>query len=441
MIDLLSQQRPRSRLLRPRKNGDAHKVTQEPDSTINSNSKDTPKSKHSTTSKLTFTSLLVVALAALLAHLSGASSSDEVFFPPIAANAQYYSEATLDSRNNNNGSSYSGLLHAGVDELKAGLSNGDFSAVDLVRVYLVRSEEVKVKGPGLRAIIETSPVALEQARKLDAERSKGKIRGPLHGIPIVVKDNVATDASLGMNTTAGSYSLLNSIVPGDSPSISTLRKAGAIIVDKANMSVWAQARGLVNQTQGCSPRGGFGTSAYYPGGNPCSSSSGSAVAAASGLAVASVGSQTSRSIIGPASYSNIVGIKPTVGLVSRNGVIPISATQDSAGPFERTVKDVAHLLTSMAQKGRDEGDKATWVQPEKVRKGIDYANAKHFRHKNDRPLAGKRLGYTDEQFFVNATTQNLPKEVTDAYWKSIDTHCNLGAEMGEVTRLRAGNAG
>lgn len=127
--------------------------------------------------------------------------------------------------------------------------------------------------------------------------------------------------------------------------------------------------------------------------------------------------------------------------MSRNGVIPISATQDSAGPFGRTAKDVAHLLTSMAQKGRDEGDKATWVQPEKVRKGIDYANAKHFRHKNDRPLAGKKLGYTDEQFFVNATTQNLPKEVTDAYWKSIDTLCNLGAEMGEVTRLRAGNAG
>lgn len=250
------------------KNGDAHKVTQEPDSTINSNSKDTPKSKHSTTSKLTFISLLVVALAALLAQLSGASSSDEVFFPPIAANAQYYSEATLDSRNNNNGSSYSGLQPAAHRLRHGGLSNGDFSAVDLVRVYLVRIEEVKVKGPGLRAIIETSPVALEQARKLDAERSQGKIRGPLHGIPIVVKDNVATDASLGMNTTAGSYSLLNSIVPGDSPSISTLRKAGAIIVGKANMSVWAQARGLVNQTQGCSPRGGFGTSAYYPGGNP-----------------------------------------------------------------------------------------------------------------------------------------------------------------------------
>ncbi|SOV04110.1 uncharacterized protein UDID_20044 [Ustilago sp. UG-2017a] len=431
MIDLLSQQRPRSRLLRPR--GVIDFVSWDLVKGISHLSMPSPQPRRTEThtklpknltppSTLTFTSLLVVALAALLAQLLGASSSDEVFFPPIAANAQYYSEATLDSRNNNNGSSYSGLQPAAHRLRHGGLSNSDFSAVDLVRVYLVRIEEVKVKGPGLRAIIETSPVALEQARKLDAERSQGKIRGPLHGIPIVVKDNVATDASLGMNTTAGSYSLLNPIVPGDSPSISTLRKAGAIIVGKANMSVWAQARGLVNQTQGCSPRGGF-------------------VAAASGLAVASVGSQTSRSIIGPASYSNIVGIKPTVGLVSRNGVIPISATPDSVGPFGRTVKDVAHLLTSMAQKGRDEGDKATWVQPEKVRKGIDYANAKHFRHKNDRPLAGKRLGYTDEQFFVNATTQNLPKEVTDAYWKPIDTLCNLGAEMGEVTRLRAGNAG
>ncbi|KAJ1033101.1 hypothetical protein NDA16_000379 [Ustilago loliicola] len=388
-------------------------------------------------SKLTFTSLLVVVLATLLAYLSGASSSDEVSFPPISADAQYYSEATLVSRNN--GSSYPDLLNAGVDELKSGLSNGEYSAVELVQAYLARIGEVNINGPGLRAIIETSPVALAEARKLDAERQEGKIRGPLHGIPIIVKDNVATDASLGMNTTAGSYSLLNSIVPGDSPSMTTLRKAGAIILGKANMSVWAQARGLVNQTQGWSPRGGFGTSAYYPDGNPCSSSSGSAVVVAAGLAVASVGSQTSGSIICPASYNNIVGLKPTIGLVSRNGVIPISATQDSAGPFGRTVKDVAHLLTSMAHKGRDEGDEATWTQPEKVSKGIDYANAKHFHHKTDHPLAGKRLGYTGESSFVNSTTQNLPKEVTDAYWQSIDTLRNLGAQMVEVNLDCIGN--
>lgn len=239
---------------------------------------------------------------------------------------------------------YPDLLDASITQLQAGLERGDYTSVDLVKAYLARIEEVNINGPGLRAIIETSPVAIDQAQKLDDERAQGNTRGSLRGIPIVVKDNVATDAKLSMNTTAGSYTLLNSIVPGDSPSIRALRKAGAVILGKANMSVWAQARGLDNQTQGYSPRGGFGTSAYWPAGNPCSSSSGSAVAVAAGLAAASVGSQTSGSIICPASYNNIVGIKPTVGLISRSGVIPISFTQDSAGSFGKTVKDVAMLF-------------------------------------------------------------------------------------------------
>ncbi|CBQ72884.1 related to Amidase family protein [Sporisorium reilianum SRZ2] len=329
---------------------------------------------------------------------------------------------------------YPDLLSASISELQAGLARGEYTSADLVQAYLARIDEVNIHGPGLRAIIETSAVALSEARRLDEERARGKYRGGLHGIPIVVKDNVATDASLGMNTTAGSYTLLNSVVRADSPSVHTLRQAGAVILGKANMSVWAQARGLQNQTQGYSPRGGFGTSAYWPAGNPCSSSSGSAVAVAAGLAAASVGSQTSGSIICPASYNNIVGFKPTVGLISRTGVIPISSTQDSAGPFAKTVHDVAMLLTAMAHHGRDEGDNATWTQPEHVQRGIDYAAAAHFHTRtHPHPLQGLRLGYSGETFFANTTTQGFDDSVLAAYRRSIDVLRELGAEMVEVT--------
>lgn len=393
-------------------------------------------------------SALVLLLALVLTYLQGATSSaistgaagdsDELLsfgiqrgpFSPSA----FYSEDTNRLGNDDDAdASHPDLLEATISELQAGLERGDYNSVDLVQAYLARIDEVNVNGPGLRAIIEISPVALATAQKLDDERATGRTRGPLHGIPIVVKDNVATDASLGMNTTSGSYALLNSIVPGDSPSIRTLRKAGAVILGKANMSVWAQARGMRNQTQGYSPRGGFGTSAYWPAGNPCSSSSGSAVAVAAGLAAASVGSQTSGSIICPASYNNIVGIKPTVGLISRNGIIPISATQDSAGPFARTVKDVAMLLTAMAHHGRDEEDEATWTQPKHVQKGIDYAAAKHFHTKLDRPLQGLRLGFTGETFFANQSIQGFDASVLDAYRKSIQVLREQGAEMVEVT--------
>ncbi|EST05658.1 Amidase [Kalmanozyma brasiliensis GHG001] len=383
-------------------------------------------------------SLLVVLLGVILAYLSGAHSAatgitDELPFSSTDPTS-FYSDTV--KRNHN---STLDLLEATIDELSKGLSSGAFTSVQLVEAYLSRIEEVNIAGPGLRAIIETSPVALSYAAKLDAERAAGRSRGALHGIPIVIKDNVATHPELGMNTTAGSYTLLNSLPSADSPSVQTLRKAGAVILGKANMSVWAQARGLVNQTQGYSPRGGFGTSAYWPAGNPCSSSSGSAVAVAAGLAAASVGSQTSGSIICPASYNNIVGIKPTVGLISRSGVIPISSTQDSAGPFGRTVKDVAHMLTAMAHHGRDEGDNATWTQPARVAKGIDYAAARHFSLSTPR-LDGVRLGYSGETFFANRSVQNFDESVLEAYRQSLEVLRGLGATLVEVTLDSIGNA-
>ncbi len=184
----------------------------------------------------------------------------------------------------------------------------------------------------------------------------------------------------------------------------------------------------------------FGTNAYWPDGNPCSSSSGSAVAVAAGLAVASVGSQTSGSIVCPASYNNIVGLKPSVGLISRSGIVPISATQDSAGPFGKTVKDVAHLLTAMAFRGeRDEGDDATWDRPGAVKEGIDYAAAPHFHRATEKPLKGMRLGYSGEAFFANQTTQGWDDSVQNAYRSSIQTLRKLGAEMVEVTLDCIGN--
>ncbi|SNX84226.1 related to Amidase family protein [Melanopsichium pennsylvanicum] len=391
--------------------------------------------------KLVSSSLVVVLIATLLAYMQGANTASTTKGHEVVIAAPDQSSSLRESNSNAELTAYPDLLDATIDSLQAGLSRGDFTGVDLVSAYLARIEEVNINGPGLRAIIETSPVALSEAAKLDQERIKGKIRGGLHGIPIVIKDNVATNSSLGMNTTAGSYTLLNSIVPYDSPSVTTLRKAGAVILGKANMSVWAQARGLVNQTQAYSPRGGFGTSAYWPGGNPCSSSSGSAVAVAAGLAAASVGSQTSGSIICPASYNNIVGIKPTVGLISRSGVIPISSTQDSVGPFARSVKDVAYLLTAMAYHGKDQADEATWSQPSHVAKGIDYAAAKHFRddYIEDKPLKGMRLGYSGTTFFANQTLQGWDDSVSAAYKNSIQILRDLGAEMVQVTLDCIGN--
>lgn len=389
-----------------------------------------PKDERPTMIKLvTSSSLFVVLCATILVYFQGVSTTfitagDEVAFLPINHTSQYYADATQG---------YPDLLDAGIDELQAGLQRKEYTSVELVQAYLARIEEVDVYGPGLRSVIEISPIAIAEAQRMDDESATGKSRGPLHGIPILVKDNVATDAQLGMNTTAGSYALLNSIVPGDSPSVATLRKAGAVILGKANMSVWAQARGMDKQTQGFSPRGGFGTSAYWPAGNPCSSSSGSAVAVAAGFATASVGSQTSGSIICPASYNNIVGLKPTVGLISRSGIIPISFTHDSAGPFAKTVKDAAHLLTAMAHHGRDEGDNATWFQPPSVATGIDYAAAAHFHTQDPQPLAGMRLGYSGESFFANQTLQKFDDSVAAAYRHSIQVLRELGAEMVEVT--------
>ena len=209
------------------------------------------------------------------------------------------------------------------------------SAVELTKWYLDRIAKLN---PVLHSVIETNPHALLIAVRRDAERLLGRKRGPLHGIPVVVKDNIATDDR--MATTAGSLALVGSRVPRDATIVSRLREAGAIVLGKANLSEWANFRGFA-PFNGWSARGGFTRNPYVLDLDPCGSSSGSGTAAAANLATLAVGTETDGSILCPAGEQCVVGIKPTVGLVSQQGIIPIGASQDTAGPMSRTVHDAA----------------------------------------------------------------------------------------------------
>ncbi|KAF9238055.1 amidase signature domain-containing protein [Melanogaster broomeanus] len=280
------------------------------------------------------------------------------------------------------------LYEAGIAELQQSLEKGHFTSVDLVKAYLAR---------------------IEEAAALDAERKIKGSRSPLHGIPLMLKDNIATLHEEGMNTTAGSYALLGSEVSDDAPVAAKLREAGAIFIAKTNMSEWAHYRG--NVPSGFSGRGGQTLSPYYPNGDAFGSSTGSGVAMAIGLAAGSLGSDTTGSIISPSSRSNIVGIRPTVGLASRTRVIPISSTQDTTGPMCRSVADAALLLSFIA--GKDESDEATKDQPEIP----DYTQA---LDKN--VLMSKTLG----------VPRNLIKEdplAEEEFNKALDTLRSLGAKI------------
>ncbi|MGH9324415.1 MAG: amidase [Vicinamibacteria bacterium] len=246
------------------------------------------------------------------------------------------------------------LHEATVSDLQEGMGSGRLTARSITEMYLARIDALNGKGPELRAIIETNPQALEIADELDAERKASGPRGPLHGIPVAIKDNIDTHDQ--MTTTAGSAALEGSIPPRDSFVAGKLREAGAILLAKANMSEWAYWRGL-KATSGWSARGGQCRNPYALDRNPCGSSSGSGVAASANLAALTVGTETGGSIMCPSSINGIVGIKPTVGLWSRSGIIPISHSQDTAGPMTRTLRDAAILLGSLT--GVDPRDGAT----------------------------------------------------------------------------------
>lgn len=241
-----------------------------------------------------------------------------------------------------------------VAELQQDMESGERTARSITELYLRRIEQLNAQGPELRAIIETNPDALAIADELDAERAASGPRGPLHGIPVAIKDNI--DTHDGMTTTAGSLALEGSIPPVDSFIAQQLREAGAIILAKANMSEWAYFRGE-RATSGWSARGGQCRNPYALNRNPCGSSSGSGVAASANMAALTIGTETGGSIMCPSSSNGVVGIKPTVGLWSRSGIIPISHSQDTAGPMCRTVTDAAVLLGPLT--GVDPRDEAT----------------------------------------------------------------------------------
>jgi len=233
------------------------------------------------------------------------------------------------------------FIEATIPELQELMSSGMLTSVQLTTSYLGR---IATFNPLLHAVIETNPDALTIAAALDAERQSGRLRGPLHGIPILVKDNLATADK--MQTTAGSLALVGSVVPSDSVVVSRLRAAGAVILGKANLSEWANFRGNA-PFNGWSARGGFTRDPYLLSFDPCGSSSGSAVAAATNLCAATVGTETDGSVVCPSGNNLNVGLKPTVGLVSQDGIIPIAHSQDTAGPMCRTVTDVAIMLGVM----------------------------------------------------------------------------------------------
>ncbi|MBI3885815.1 MAG: amidase [Opitutae bacterium] len=250
------------------------------------------------------------------------------------------------------------FAEATIDSLQARMAAGTLTSHELTAAYLARIAAIDKGGPAINAVIELNPDALAIADALDAERKAGHVRGPLHGIPILIKDNIATADR--METTAGSLALVGAKPPHDAALVTRLRAAGAVILGKTNLSEWANFRST-NSVSGWSGRGGQTHNPYALDRNPSGSSSGSAVAVAANLCVVAVGTETDGSIVSPASVNGVVGVKPTVGLVSRTGIIPIAASQDTAGPIARNVRDAALLLEAIS--GPDEHDAVTQTRP------------------------------------------------------------------------------
>jgi amidase len=275
-------------------------------------------------------------------------------------------------------------------DIGARFDDGRLSAYQLTQLYLDRIERLDRRGPTLNSVIELNPRALEIAAGLDAERQSRGTRGPLHGVPILIKDNVET--SDHMMSTAGSWALEGWYAPKDAHLIARLRAAGAVILGKTNLSEWANFRST-HSLSGWSGRGGQTRNPYATDRTPSGSSSGSAVAVAANLCAMAVGTETDGSIVSPASVNGIVGLKPTVGLVSRRGIAPISHSQDTAGPLTRCVRDAAVMLGAMS--GLDAADPASAAVGKRFE--IDYV-----RYVDANGLRGARLGIARKFFADNA---------------------------------------
>lgn len=285
--------------------------------------------------------------------------------------------------------------------LNTKMADGNYSSEKITQLYLDRIKQIDMSGPMLQSVIELNPDALTIARAMDAERKAGKIRGPLHGIPVLIKDNI--DTSDKMQTTAGSIALEGHVATTDSFVAKKLRDAGAVILGKTNLSEWANFRSS-ESCSGWSSRGGQTKNPYILDHNPCGSSSGSGVAVSANLCAVAIGTETDGSITCPSSTNGIVGLKPTVGLISRTGIIPISSTQDTAGPMGRTVRDVATLLGVLT--GVDEKDAIT-----NESKGKTHPDYTQFLDANG--LKGKRIGIEKKPQGKNQYLHALIKKATD----------------------------
>lgn len=309
-----------------------------------------------------------------------------------------------------------------ITELQADMQSGKFTARSLVKKYLDRMDEVDKDGPKLNSVIEINPDALAIAEELDRERKAKGARGPLHGIPILIKDNI--DTADRMMTTAGSLALVGSRPAQDAHVAKKLREAGAVILGKTNLSEWANFRSS-HSSSGWSGRGGQTKNAYVQDRNPCGSSSGSGAAAAANLCAAAIGTETDGSVVCPSSANSLVGIKPTVGLISRSGIIPISHSQDTAGPMARTVTDAAILLGAL--EGTDTRDTTKPVKP--IGTGIYREvpdNYTQFLNKDG--LRGARLGIARKYFGFNDRVDKLLNEL-------IAEMKNLGAVIVDPTDI------
>ncbi len=309
-----------------------------------------------------------------------------------------------------------------IEQLQKGYANGEFTIREVTQLYLDRIAAIDENGPEVNSIIQINPDALAIADQLDEAMKEGTLKGPLHGIPIILKDNIDTHDK--METTAGSRALKGSHPLQDSWVAQKLREAGAILLGKANLSEWANFRGRMS-TSGWSGVGGLTKNPYILDRNPCGSSSGSGASVSANLCVVAIGTETNGSIVCPSTANGIVGIKPTVGLLSRSGIIPISFTQDTPGPMARTVRDAAICLGTMV--GVDPGDSKT-----------AFSSGKYFEDYTqfliEDGLQGKRIGVYKEPIGRNY-------KVGELFDKAIDHLQSQGATIIEIDKISLSSVG
>lgn len=322
------------------------------------------------------------------------------------------------------------LLELSVSQLQSKMESGELTSRQITEMYLNRILEIDKDGPSLNAVIEINPDALEIADAVDRERREGNVRGPMHGIPVMIKDNI--DTADRMMTTAGAIALNGNYAKEDAFLVKQLRAGGAVLLGKTNLSEWANFRSF-KSSSGWSSRGGQTRNPYVLDRNPCGSSSGSGAAVSANLCAVTIGTETNGSVVCPSTANGVVGLKPTVGLISRSGVIPISFSQDSAGPMGRSVSDIAHLLGTLV--GVDERDAKS--KESEGRYLTDYSE-----FLNEDGLEGKRIGIWKSKLSmhpdVEAAMEPILQKMKEAgaILVELDEIVPEGSDLGEKSFLR-----